>query len=550
MASSTNPSVLTATRIVALTVPTWFHHGISYTVEKVTNYGSGSPSRATYQVRPDKILDWVSLDELTRFEHQRCLNEQALEKTKLPRKRGRPPRSLPSAIQPFGLEEETETSPGESDEYASTAIVHTVKRPRGRPRKQPLRIGVRVPVEPKRSSLATGVSRKRRRLSPELPSDFETVNGEINRPSLATQTSIAIRIPRVTLGSIDHREISHDSDLADVSSDEDELGTLHQQFNATSCNRVHQSIQTTSQISICVPNGRRGSSSARLEHSFPSTGRAASIDLGASSDTEVSMRFSPVPVQSQPRQNSPHFAPGEDQAPDKSRSHRPTIDHDIIDLVSDEESGQDVNTDRSLANGKSTQWTFLSNPEAGSPDAGSASKRKRGRPSKHASPIRVTPLPQRQEHMSPHSAFRDLGLKMPISSPRPSNPFQRFARERQQPLGDDTLASMGAGETFLASTTIQQLQASNRDPTTQDNLYGQPLPLHPVTPSASLDNISHYSRRTNGDDTQSKTSSQRRERKSMTPLFPSAAIVPDLAAINGTPSKRREKILSTQQFQT
>lgn len=189
-----------------------------------------------------------------------------------------------------------------------------------------------------------------------------------------------------------------------------------------------------------------------------------------------------------------------------------------------------------------------------SEDSEDFSRPRRRRPGKHAATdqLHATTFPQQQYR----SGRNDIKSKQPeqgVHPVRPPNPFHQFSKYPQHPTQADSLASMGAGQVFPSTSIAQRRSAASSasvvDTSAQKNPYGRPLPLHPVTPPVALGykNITHMDIDANG--VKSRSTTRKRSRQSMTPLFPRRAIVPDLLGSNGSPSKRKEKILSTQQFQ-
>ena len=189
-----------------------------------------------------------------------------------------------------------------------------------------------------------------------------------------------------------------------------------------------------------------------------------------------------------------------------------------------------------------------------SQDSEDSLRPKRGQREEHAAAnqFHATTSPQ-QQHRLHRDAIKSKQPERKGHSVRPPNPIQQFSHHSLHPTQADSLASMGAGQTFISTPTKKpgrvSTSASLIDSSTQSNPYGRPLPLHPVTPPGTLGHksVSHMKIDTNG--VKSRPTTQKRSRQSMTPLFPRRAIIPDLLGSNGSPTKRKEKILSTQQFQ-
>ena len=124
--------------IIARNGPTALDHGVFFTVQ--VKSGSDHSHFTTHNVKSDDILQWVSLDELTRFEHNQSLEEQRLKNHKALLKRQRRSRLHPATIQPLGSTEETEDSTTEDADHdlmPPQISLASSKRPRGRPRKRP-----------------------------------------------------------------------------------------------------------------------------------------------------------------------------------------------------------------------------------------------------------------------------------------------------------------------------------------------------------------------------------------------------------------------------
>lgn len=201
-----------------------------------------------------------------------------------------------------------------------------------------------------------------------------------------------------------------------------------------------------------------------------------------------------------------------------------------------------------------TQQGFNIPIQSTSQDLEDFSRPRRRRRGKHtaADQLHTTTSPQQQYRLY-RNAIKSKQLEQGVHSVRPPSPFQQFSRYPQHPTEADSLASMGAGQTFSSTSTAQQRSAASFtsvvNNSTQNNPYGRPLPLHPATSPVAVGykNIPHMDMDTNA--ATSRSTTRKRCRQSMTPLFPRRAIIPDLLGSNGSPSKRKEKILSTQQFQ-
>lgn len=781
LASTTDQYVQSTSRITAFIRPTGSNHKVFYSVEVTTNHGSRTSTIDNHRVKPDDICKWVSLNELTRFEHRQFLDEQAREKAKLARRHHRRAGRRPSTIRPLGSVEETEVSANDNPQDArgaSSTPFLGQKRPRGRPRKHLFRVQIRPAHEedPSLSSVATSARKRRRESSTsshgsdEIPS---SQGSEINKLASAGTTSrrrntsfqhmclpqvkkrvkkseslmleqdpimiynpgsdhddsdvrsperhfVASRVTdaSATSGHLDDNpqprsdliastrlsldpHISDENALADLSSEEDELATLQTRFNATPRNRLQHSTVSSPRTTLRKgesPVSVTSSSNGQDDTVIPIHGREASLDLGASSSSEDSMRQSPTrlqsrsgppqhgtaanqtfdessdsmrrgPIRLQPRPaDSPYQdATVENHTIDESsdsmisspvrlesrpaESYRSTGEIEIVDLSSDEESDEHVDLDQRVAEGGSeaeseatgddaatepenayadlvipsipssqsfrnqassvsseeftnvvvqkseaqattrrarlnafepqrsrdvmngtsrsnkereipaprpsnqtpTQRAFNISIQLRSSKSEDSPRPGRRNPGEHtaADQLHTTRSPQ-QQHRSYRGTFNCKQLEQNAHI-RPSNPFQQFSQHLQHPTKANSLASMGAGQTFPSTTTVQHRSAASStsavDSSTHNNPYGRPLPLHPVTPPGTLGNksISNTSIDTNGN--KSRSTTRRRSRQSMTPLFPRRAIIPDLLGSKESPSKRKEKILSTQQFQ-
>lgn len=778
--------VQSISRITAFTRPTGNNHQVFYSVEVTTNHGSSTSTIDSHRVKPDDICKWVSLNELTRFEHRQFLDKQACEKAKLSRRHHRRAGRRPSTIRPLGSVEETEVSA--NDEHQNALSTVSTKRPRGRPRKQLFSVQIRPAYEENvNSSSILTHGRKRRRDTSESSHDSDHLTSsqrkEINNlasasrnprrantsfqhvflpqvkkrvkksghrmfsvssesetdsPSVFTAPTLReasasppevsqkrtsehpmlMKDPSTALSHFDglsqrrsdtipstqsslNSEADDEPALAEVSSEEDELATLQMNFNATPRSRLQHATISSPQPTLRKSNppvSVTSSSNGQDDTIIPLHGREASLDLGASSSSEDSMRQSPVrlqsrsspyrdgpagnqtidessdsvtssPVRSQPRPSeSPYQAATVanhtiDESTDSmisspvrlqahpAQSHRPNGEIEIVNIASDEDFDEHKDLDqrvvkgdfgaeseataddaaielenaytdlvipsipssqsfrnhassvssdefthvvvqkseaqattrrahldasepqgsRDVVNGISrsnrrrqnpaprlsnqspTQRAFNISIQSRSQKSEDSSRPGRRRPGEHtaADQLHTTRSPQ-QQHRSYRSAFMS---KQPEQNAhiRPPNPFQQFSQHPQHPTQASSLASMGAGQTFSSTSTIQHRSAtlftSFVDSSTHNNPYGRPLPLHPVTPPGTLgyNSISHTDIDTDG--VKSRSTSRRRSRQSMTPLFPRRAIIPDLLGSKESPSKRKEKILSTQQFQ-
>lgn len=781
-------------RLTAFIRPTGSNHRVFYTVEVTINHDSGGCSIEEHRVRPDNILNWVSLTELTRFEHLEFLDEQARESSKLLRQRQRRARKRPSTIQPLGPVEETEASTNDDsqDAFKASSTPHPgLKRPRGRPRKQLFSVQIHSAYKKDRGSLAVPtISHKRRRESSEFAhgsdeiisnlqrdevnklvssgkssrrqdANFQHVSlpqvkkrvkkseyrmfsissqSDVNGPSVPAFPTLSREAP-ASAPSVSQRSASEDSmleidpfmiynpviaysdhdgldaqfpkrlsvangvddvvaassnsadltqrrsdaitptdvspdpqssdenALADVSSDEDELADLQTQFNATPTNRLPQPTNTTPRTTIRIskrPLSVISSSGGQEDISIPPQGREASLDLGAPSSSEESMRQSPFRIQTRPSPHQDATAANQiiDQSSDsmmsspmrlQSRpveSHRPTVETEVVELSSDEASDKNKDSDQSVVedeseaeseatidhhatepedayadlvipevlssqsfrhqassvsseeftnvvlqqseaqattrrahvntlevqgprgipNGTSRPKTRNEHPiirssdrapiqrtlnipiQSRAQDSEVSSGRRRGQPQKPAAAKQLhTATSPQQQHRLHRNAINTRQPKQEAPPMRLPNPFQQFSQNLHAPTQADSLASMGAGQTFTSKPTTQHRRGSSAaslvDSSTHNNPYGRPLPLHPVTPPIAVGHSrsSHVNTDTNGVKVRSTT--QKRSRQSMTPLFPRRAIIPDLTASSGSPTKRKEKILSTQQFQ-
>lgn len=778
LATTNDQTVQSAPTITAFIRPTGCNYGVFYSVDVTINY-----EVETKRVRPDDILKWVSLNELTRFEHRQFLDEQAREKAKFSRRQQRRGGKRPSTIRPLGPVEETEASANDDPLDALTTSSTPYpgqKRPRGRPRGRPRKQLFSVQIHPTYeddvgSSSAPTNPRKRRRGSSEsshssdqitsirrrngvnnhasagrrqdanyhhvslpqvkkrvkkseyqmfsISSDAEVDNSIVpTSPTLRETLACSPRLSRrsaseelvsdpifaysdldaqsperrfaayrVTkastasghLDGISQRrsdaiaptrlsldpEASDENALADVSSEEDELATLQTSLHATPRNRLQQPTSLSPRTTIRIgksPVSVTSSSDGQDDILIPPQGREASLDLGAPSSSEDSMRQSPFRLQS--RSNSQQDATAANQTIDASsdsmissrvrlqnrtaESHRPPGEIEIVELSSNQASDNNKDFDQSVAedesgaeseatvddpatepedayadlvipsipssqsfrnqassvssdeftnivvqksearattrrahlnasepqgsrdvlNGTSRSNRWDKNPtispsnqtptqrafnipiQSRSQDWEDSSRSRRGRRAKHTAANQLHPTTYaQQEHRSYRNTIKSKQSEEETHPIRPQNPFQQFSQHPQHPTQADSLASMGAGQTFPSTSTTRQGQASTSaslvDSSTQSNPYGRPLPLHPVTPPVAFGHkgISHMDNDTNG--VTPRFTTQKRSRQSMTPLFPRRAIIPDLLGSNGRPSKRKEKILSTQQFQ-
>lgn len=777
LATTNDQTVQSDPTITAFIRPTGCNYGVFYSVDVTINY-----EVETKRVRPDDILKWVSLNELTRFEHGQFLYEQAREKAKFSRRQQRRAGKRPSTIRPLGPVEETEASANDDplDALTTSSTPYPGQkrprgRPRGRPRKQLFSVQIHPTYEDDIGSLSAPTNpRKRRRGSSEsshssdqitsirrrngvnnlasasrrqdanyhhvsLPqvkkrvkkSEYQmfsiSSDAEVDSPIVPTSPTIrktlacsprlsrrsaseklvsdpifaysdldaqsperrfaAYRVTKASTASghldgISQRrsdaiaptrlsldpEASDENALADVSSEEDELATLQTSLHATPRNRLQQPTSLSPRTTIRIgksPVSVTSSSDGQDDILIPPQGREASLDLGAPSSSEESMRQSPFRLQS--RSNSQQDATAANQTIDASSdsmissparlqnrtadSHRPPGEIEIVELSSDQASDNNKDFDQSIAedeseaeseatvdkpttepedayadlvipsipssqkrnqassvssdefttivvqksearattrrahlnasepqgsrdvlNGTSTsnrwdkiptisrsnqtptQRAFKIPTLSRSQDWEDSSRPRRGRRAKHtaANQLHLTTSLQ-QQHLSYRNTIKSKQSEEETHPIRLQNAFQQSSQHSQHPTQADSLASMGAGQTFPSISSTRQGQASTSaslvDSSTQSNPYGRPLPLHPVTPPVAFGHkgISHMDNDTSG--VTPGFTTRKRSRQSMTPLFPRRAIIPDLLGSNGSPSKRKEKILSTQQFQ-
>ena len=631
-------------------MPSPTQHELFFTVQPgPSGAGLCDPQVETRQVRFDKILDWVSFEELTRFEHHKYAEYEARTKAKrLERHRRRLGLDgYGRTALPLGPVIETDlSSDDEVDDVSMSPSTMTPgeKRPRGRPRKHlrspplshsrkrllspdtrprhpfsgsspvagradPAFEHVTLPqvkkrvrrndatlttrhqfpavviskqspsteplvndssAVPSRSSARDGVdmiynpviaypdSENEQRLYPtqEFYPLQSRISGIIQNPH-ATQRSFPLpsRIPEIISSASSSSESSHDDMMKtspaeesritenddghvtiDESSDEDELTILHNQFGASSRTNLNQ----PSPNDQLLFKPQLDSSSPSIEEDdflMPDKAREMSIDLGDRSSSPDLMTQTPIKLQRHFVTTKALDTPmgGLSSSDDSMKQtpvrlkRRPTETRDHADQTNNLSSSQDsldqipvVLKRRSEAatNGKGiTNIITLdsSSSDSSQEDEDSAS-------SKHVNNIQMT------RKLAPR--------KTPLARPQSSTPA-------------GNIGSMGAGQTFPTFATPQHhravLTTVNPEPDVDYNPWGQPLPLHPTTPTTSIPS----SNATHQRDTKTpKTTTQRKKRQSMTPLFPRAAILPDLSAFHESPSKRRQPILSTQQFQT
>ena len=164
---------------------------------------------------------------------------------------------------------------------------------------------------------------------------------------------------------------------------------------------------------------------------------------------------------------------------------------------------------------------------------------------KDTEPPRST-TPSRQQ--TPRSSASVFNQPTPV---RPSNPFPVFSRHRRPSAQAHSLASMGAGEPFPTTPKLHQslTPASNPHPYTERNPYGKPLPLHPPAPPAAVNSAASSKAHTQSNSNSADSKLHSRKKQSMTPLFPSAATIPDLTPHDKSPNKKKPHIVSTSQFQ-
>ena len=464
------------------------------------------------------------------------------------------------------------------------------------------------------------------------------INGDNPTHSIRSETTK----PGLQLSDVD---VNNDAQMADISSADDELAALHSQFQITSRKKRPQlSVTSTPQTAIRRSHQRLTNDKSRRDalpssssenSEIPPNGREVSIDLGASSSSQDSMRRSPVHLQRQPVSQGV-IDQNEDQSSDSlivspvrlqrpsASGPPPTAIADVVELSGDEALNQsseyqdakqdehDVYANLEIPDIPSSQ-SFRGHHSSSSSDefdnvvvqrseAKATSRRANlnasvsqhphdtanGRPTSTTSRQAPSVTPSRHEQPQPESAkgqsqlqssahsstkskrdrprkgqtpsyntFTSSHQRLPSQQKQakqpsfihPTNPLQPFSSQRP---ASNSLASLAAGQAFPTSTTTQMLRshpsASSQNPNSQIHPYGEPLPLHPVTPPTAP-NFNTNDINSTDNRSKSKPTTQKRQRQSMTPLFPSAAIVPDLTPTNGSPSKKKSMILSTQQFQ-
>ena len=506
----------------------------------------------------------------------------------------------------------------------------------------------------------------------EVPS-YQKRPGSSKRPKVASPSSHASKTSYNSLNDDNQGHISHadgieDDPMADISS-ADELAALHAQFRATPRNRLKGQLTEDPRTAFraskqsfnqppALSNASSSSDTDKLE--IPIGGREASMDLGAPSSSQDSMRQTPVRLQRRPFFGGPvesfvndissdsmvaspvhlqrrlqgplppgpndeiieissndatnpsadeHYTTiGQDPTMNggldprgtakrnvKMDEHKPDIPSNqsfqgYESSASSDESTNDVaqssnakqtkrRAHRQISESHNAEATFNGRP---TPDP---SRRRLGTPRFNQTPIqrsfaipiqstsqvtetmpnktkstrtiKDTQLPRsttpsrQQTPRSPASVFNQP------TSVRSSNPFRAFSEHQPPSAQADSLASMGAGEPFPKPIAPKQHQsltsASEPHPNTELNQYGKPLPLHPPAPPAAVNSAASSKTNTqsnsNCNSADSKSRSRKKQRQSMTPLFPRAAIIPDLTPHDKSPNKKKPLILSTLQFQ-
>lgn len=720
-------------------------------MEYVNGYGQS----AVVQIRPHDILDWVSLDELTRFEHKTWLEDQVVAKAKLRDKQLRRSRFFPGPIQPIGPVNDNETDLSTDEQIDEAHVLSSapgLKRPRGRPRKQPLHVNVSesiakssgyigavsptfinknacprfmdsevhpLPADTSRTGFVQRHSRRTqainhiflpqvkkripkitlnasvssssashlpvplvvisnrtasekvassRQLSPctsesnasdVVGSDLEDARTDLSLPENSTlfkvqkttpppndvDQSFSGRPKRPSLGqqplSVDS---SDDRSMGDALSSEDELAAFDSQFDATPMNHSHLKIARTPLTAVRAADDEfihrhqtalSSPVSQAEDIRVPPGGRKASLDLGARSSSEDSLKENPITLwrrELTDNNNANTESHSEDSSSDSMAAkpirvqRRPIDEPDLPDfngininhishknsskqtrdhrpIASANETGSDGDAQRvgdaiqdqsedefyEIPNLPSSQSFQRDDSSDTSDDLIGAVVQKSEAKATSKRAARINPeLPQTRVTLNGYLKLdrahqrataaatvltpRQQNLQVSITPSPPTsarvshNKRDKFDHHvtsydstqipRPQDKKDSTkrilkqagaLASMGAGETFPATTPLTQLRNPLVDPpfvlNAEDNPWGQPLPIHPVAPPvpAQSDNADGVSK--------SKPSTTRKRlRQSMTPLFPRAAKAPDLTPNHGNSSKRKQPILSTQQF--
>lgn len=397
---------------------------------------------------------------------------------------------------------------------------------------------------------------------------------------------------------------------AESSSDEDELAILHDQFQVAARNHLRFTSQlppTRKPKPKVKPNASYSAKEdERLAISdIPPGGRQRSLSLGNTPEAEVPRKETPArPGQllARDRITASKLPPDSDDDMLDNPAEQLNISpkREIVEISSDESSVGDYQSDGHqpvdpqdneilrMPNIPSSQ-SFVASQSSSSSSSSSdelhdvtprrvevvvghksvkrtstekptsraffqsraskASEQHAPRARKGASSISTTKRTVSKQ-TSGSAVPKNQAHKQQLHPSRPRNPLQQFAKSQQQPTGSGSLAAMGAGAAFPAASASRGPSAASAyaDPNTQLNPFGCPLPLHPITPPRAP---TAQSRSADGKTVESRPSTAKRPKQSLTPLYPRGAIVPGLTpgAPAGSPNKKKQYIFSSMQFQ-